>query len=597
MGHRSRSGALFALLGALAACNGKIGVTPGAPGKPGAPGPSGQAGGAPTAGAGGMGGASSGAGGSGVIGPDGGVTSAGLITPECANAAANPGRSPLRRLNLKEYETTVHDLLGVKTDVVSTFPPDQLLATQGAGFTNNADALVVTALLANAYMTAAEGFATAAVANLSTLLPCDPAKAGEDACAKQFIADFGRRAFRRPLTDDEKTKYFALYGIGRTGGVFADGIELSLEAFLQSPSFLYRVEKGAPAAPTDGVAPVTGFEMATRLSYFFWGTAPDKALLDAAEAGQLTTTSQIGTQVSRLMGDARAHTAVSNFHTEWLNLSGIPYVDKDKTLYPQWSSQIALDLFNEAETFVDKTFWSDGKTDTFFGASYSYVNKELAGFYGLAPPTVDGFVQAAFDPSQRRGILTLGGILAQNAKQNQTSPVLRGKFVREQLLCQTLPPPPANLVIVPPEVTPGTTTRQRFALHEKDSTCAACHRLMDGMGVGFERYDPMGRWRLKDQGLDIDDSGTVVGTRDMDGTFNGVVELAGKFAQSEQVRQCIVTQWFRYANGRAEVGADACTLQHLYQGFEDSGHDLRDLLARIAVSDSYRYRSMKGGDQ
>jgi hypothetical protein len=593
MSHLAKLGAVSALLGAFAACNGQIGGSSGGNA-------SGQADtttampGSPTD-AGASGGGTAGAAGSTTIGPDGGVVS--LISPACVNAAPNPGRSPLRRLNLTEYGTTVHDLLGVKTDIVNTFPPDQLLATQGAGFTNNADALVVTALLANAYMTAAEQFATAAVATLTTLLPCDQTKVGEDACAKQFITAFGRRAFRRPLTTDEQTRFFNLYTTGKTGGVFADGIELTLEAFLQSPNFLYRVEKGMPAAATDAVAPVSPYELATRLSYFFWGTIPDAALLDAAQAGQLGTTDQIATQVTRLMGDPRAKAAVTNFHTEWLNLGSIPYLDKDKTLFPQWTPAIALDLFNEAETFLDKTFWTDGKSDTYFSASFSYVNKELATFYGLPAPTADGFQQAAFDPSQRRGILTLGGILANNAKENQTSPVLRGKFVREQLLCQALPPPPANLVITPPMVTPGTTTRQRFQQHEKDATCAACHKLMDGMGVGFERYDPLGRWRDKDQGLDIDDSGTIVNTADMDGTFNGVVELAGKFDQSEQVRQCLVTQWFRYANGRSEITADQCTLQHLFQGFEDSGHDMRDVMVKIAASDAFRYRTMNGGGQ
>jgi hypothetical protein len=544
--------------------------------------------------AGGGGSTGQGAGG-GVATADGGVVP--LVSPACVNAAPNPGRSPLRRLNLAEYGTTVHDLLGVDTSVVNTFPPDQLLATQGAGFTNNADALVVTALLANAYMTAAEQFATDAVKNLPALLPCDQTKVGEDACAKQFIAAFGRRAFRRPLTTDEQTTYFNLYTTGKTGGAFTDGVELMLEGFLQSPSFLYRVEKGVPASPTDAVAPVSQFELATRLSYFFWGTLPDAALLDAAQAGALATPDQIATQVARLMGDPRAKQAVTGFHTEWLNLGGIPYLDKDKTLYPEWTPAIALDLFNEVETFLDKTFWSDGKSDTFFSASFSYVNPELAAFYGVKAPAGTGFQQAAFDPAQRRGLLTMGGILANAAKENQTSPVLRGKFVREQLLCQTLPPPPANLVIVPPVVTPGTTTRQRFAAHEKDAACAACHKLMDGMGVGFERYDPLGRWRDQDQGLPIDDSGTIVGTKDMDGTFNGVVDLAQRFQQSEAVRQCLVTQWFRYANGRSETDGDACTLQHLFQSFEDSGHDMRDMMVKIASSDAFRYRSMNGGGQ
>jgi Protein of unknown function (DUF1592)/Protein of unknown function (DUF1588)/Protein of unknown function (DUF1595)/Protein of unknown function (DUF1587)/Protein of unknown function (DUF1585) len=575
----------LALAAVACGCTGQIGAS-----RPGATPATGNA-----AGMGSGGGTATGAAGAGVIGPDGGVVS--LVTPACATAAPNPGRSPLRRLNLGEYATTVHDLLGVDTSVTNTFPPDQLLATQGAGFTNNADALVVTALLANAYMTAAEQFATAAVANLATLLPCDHTVVGDDACATQFIADFGRRAFRRTLTTAEKTQYLALYTSGKTGATFADGISLALEAFLQSPSFLYRVEKGAPAAPTDAVAPVTSFEMATRLSYFLWGTTPDEALLDVAEANQLETPDQIAAQVTRLLDDPRAHDAVTKFHTEWLNLAVIPSLDKDKTMFPEWTPALALDLFDEAETFVDKTFWGDAKSDAFFSSSASYANAELAKFYGLPAPTGTGFQPVAFDPAQRRGLLTMGGILAANAKENQTSPVLRGKFVREQMLCQQLPPPPANLVIVPPQVTPGTTTRQRFAMHEAQALCASCHTLMDGMGVGFENYDPLGRWRTTDQGLPIDASGTVTGTTDLNGTFDGVVDLAGKFENSQEARGCLVTQWFRFANGRSEVAADACTLQHLAQGFEDSGHDMRDLLAKMAGSDAFRYRATNGGGQ
>jgi len=541
------------------------------------------------------------------------------VTQACVSAPINPGRSPIRRLSLTEYATTVADLLGVDSSkALSTFPPDQLLATQGSGFSNNADALSVSALLAQDYMTAAEGFATAAVANLTPILPCaatvTATGAAADTCAKQFITSFGRRAFRRQLTAAEATSYFNLYTTGSTapeGSTFGDGISLAIEAFLQSPNFLYRVEKGVPASPSDLVAPVSDFEMATRLSYFLWGTAPDNALLDVAQAGQLSTSDQVAAEVQKMVQDPRAKTAVSNFHNEWLNLSAVQGASKDATLYPSWSPKIASDMYTEAQTFADQVFWSDGKSDTLFGANYTYVNAELATFYGLPAPSGTGFVKVSEDPTQRAGFLTLGAFLATNAKQNQSSPVLRGKFVREQLLCQSIPPPPANIVITPPQVTPGSTTRQRFAQHEQMSLCAGCHVMMDGMGLGFEHYGPDGKWRDLDQGLPIDDSGNVAGLpTDFSGPFKGAIDLAGKMGKSEQVRQCVIKQWFRFANGRTEVvtvdangqptaapQSDTCTLEHLYQGFEDSGHDMRDLRVKIALSDAFRYRSMQGGGQ
>jgi hypothetical protein len=524
---------------------------------------------------------------------------AGMATipvPTCTDAStAKPGRSPLRRLNLAEYARTVHDLLGVDTSMVtSTFPPDNT----GLGFTNNADVLSVTSLQAEAYMTASEQFATAAVANMATLLPCDPTKggsSGEDVCAKQFITAFGLRAFRRPLTTDESTTFFNLYTTGRMGGAFPDGVALVIEGMLQSADFLYRVEATDPTAPLTETAPVAPYEMATRLSYFLWGTLPDQALFDAAAANQLATADQVKTQVTRMLADARARQAVASFHGEWLSTGVVRGVDKDKTMFPEFTDAIRADMQQEISTFVDQVFWTDGKFETLMSAPYSYMNAELAAFYGVTPPAGTGFAKVMLDPTQRAGIVTSPAILASNAKPNQTSPVLRGKFVREQFLCQQLPSPPANLVIVVPQVTPGSTTRQRFAMHEQQSSCAACHKLMDGMGLGFEQYDPLGRWRTADQGLPIDASGTIISTDDINGDFVGGVALAQKLASSTEARGCFVREWFRFANGRSEIPADQCTLASLNDQFDAEGHDMRQLLTNLAMSDAFRYKLAQGG--
>ncbi|HXK20836.1 MAG TPA: DUF1592 domain-containing protein, partial [Polyangiaceae bacterium] len=501
-----------------------------------------------------------------------------------------PGRSPLRRLNRAEYKTTVHDLLGVDAAIVDTFPPDNA----GLGFTNNADVLSVKNLLAEAYMTGSEGFTKAALANIATLVPCSAA--GDDACAKQFIADFGLRALRHPLTDADNTTYFKLFTAGKMGGTFADGIELVIEGMLQSADFLYRVEQSDPTAPADAVVPVNDYEMATRLSYFFWGTMPDKTLFDAAAAKKLTAPADIQAQVTRLLADPKAKAAVAQFHGEWLSTGQVSSVEKDAAMFPEFTPAIRAAMRQEVETFVDQVFWTDGKVETLFSAPYSYLNQDLATFYGAPAPTADGFQKVMLDPTQRAGIATQGALLTSFAKRNQSSPVLRGKFVREQFFCQKLPDPPANLVIVAPEVTPGSTTRQRFAQHEKDPTCAACHKLMDGLGLGFEAYDPIGRWRTQDQGLPVDSSGTIVST-DVDGTFVGGAALAAKLAQSGEVRACVVKQWFRYANGRQEIDADSCTLQNLNTQFDSGGHDMRDLRVKIALSDAFRFRSLHGGGQ
>jgi hypothetical protein len=576
-----KRGALVVFATALFGCNGRIGQGGGAS--------VGATGGSGVAGATGAAGATTSTGTAGAAG------AATIPVPTCTDATtAKPGRSPLRRLNLAEYARTVHDLLGVDTSMVTTtFPPDNT----GLGFTNNADVLSVTSLQAEAYMTASEQFATSAVANLSTLLPCDQTKVGEDACAKQFITSFGLRAFRRPLTTDEGTTFFNLYTAGRMGGAFADGVALVIEGMLQSADFLYRVEATDPTAPLTSTTPVAPYEMATRLSYFLWGTLPDQMLFDAAAANQLATPDQVKAQVTRMMADARAREAVASFHGEWLSTGVVLGVDKDKTMFPEFTDAIRADMQQELATFVDQAFWTDGKYETLMTAPYSYMNAELATFYGLPAPSGTGFQKVMLDPTQRAGIVTSAAILASNAKPNQTSPVLRGKFVREQLLCQQLPSPPANLVIVVPQVTPGSTTRQRFAMHESQASCAACHKLMDGMGLGFEQYDPLGRWRTQDQGLPIDASGTIISTDDIDGDFVGGVALAKKLGGSSEARGCFVREWFRFANGRSEIPADQCTLQSLNDQFDAEGHDMRQLLTNIALSDAFRYKLTQGGGQ
>jgi Protein of unknown function (DUF1592)/Protein of unknown function (DUF1588)/Protein of unknown function (DUF1595)/Protein of unknown function (DUF1587)/Protein of unknown function (DUF1585) len=507
------------------------------------------------------------------------------------DGSPKPGRSPLRRLDLQEYKNTISDLLNVNTDLVDTFPPDEA----GLGFTNNADALVVTSLLAEAYMTASTTMATAAVVNnFSTLVTCDPTAIGEDACATQFITQFGARAFRRPLTASEVTTIKGVYTTGRANGAFSDGIELAIEALIQSPPFLYRIEVGTPVAGTPTVAQVSPYEMASRLSYFLIGTMPDAALFDAAAAGKLTEPADIEAQVDRLLQLPQAHNAVAEFHDEWLGISDLAGVTKDATLYPQWNTTIDAEQRQEAATFVDQTFWNDGHLETLLTAPYSYLNKDLATFYGVSGPTDTSFVKTDFPAGQRAGILTQGALLGVLAKANQTSPVLRGKFVREMLLCQQLSPPPPNVVITPPDIAPNTTTRQRYTEHSANPTCATCHQLMDQIGFGFENFDPVGNYRTTDQNLPVDASGNLVQT-DVDGSFTGAVALAAKLAQSPEVRQCIVKQWFRYANGRAETDADQCTLNTLNQDFENDMHDMRDLRVKISTSDAFRFRSVDGG--
>jgi len=514
------------------------------------------------------------------------------VTPPISTNAcsADPGPSPVRRLTRFEYDATVRDLLGDQTAPARAFPSEE----ESHGFTNDANVLSVTPALAEAYMVAAERLAARAVDRLPFVLACDPAGAlATDAarvCAKTFIQKFGLQAYRRPLEPVERDELLEVFEAGRAqSGAFKDGLRLVLVAMLQSPAFLYRVELGAGPV-SDGLAqPLGPYEMASRLSYLLWGSMPDNELFAEAAAGRLSSAAEIEVQARRMLADPKAEGMVAHFHEEWLALSRIANVLKASDVYPDWSPELRNDFAEETRLFIKDVFWRQGTLDAFLTTPTTFVNARLAAFYGVPAPSGSGFVRVDLDPSQRVGFLTQGAFLAMNAKPNQPSPIHRGKFVREKLFCDLLPPPPTNIVIKAPDPKPNTSARERFAEHTKDETCRQCHRLMDPIGFGFEHFDGIGRFIKSEAGKPIDATGEIIGT-DVPGTFDGVVELSKKLVSSQQVSDCIVTQWFRYGYGRAETEADRCTMERLRKSFAASGRDLRELLVQLAVSDAFRFR-------
>lgn len=516
-------------------------------------------------------------------------------SPQCGQV--RPGPSPIRRMTRVEYNATVRDLLGDVTAPANAFVPEE----EALGFNNQAAALGTTQLLAEQYMKAAETLSLTAVADLATLLPCDPT-GNEEACARAFIEDFGKRAFRRPLTKEENDRLFALYGKGNAEEDFSIGIALVVQAVLQSPHFLYRVEFGMPAglpgSPT--VVALDDYEVASRLSYLIWGSMPDEALMRAADEGKLRTSEDIAAQATRMLDDDKAREAVANFHTQWLGLSLIGNVTKDETLYPMYETPLNALWKDETLNFLNSViFDDDGSVSDMLTAPYTMMNGELATFYGITDgPTGEAFERVAVDPTKRSGFLTQASLLAINAKENQSSPIHRGKFVRERLLCQMLPPPPNDIKIEVPEVLPGSTTRERFSQHREDPDCAGCHNLIDPLGFGFEHYDAVGLWRDTDQDLPIDSTGEILDTTDADGKFDGAVELAQKLADSEQVRQCVTTQWFRYGFGRAEAEDDTCAMENIREEFKDANYNVKELLIALTRSDAFRFRyrvTVEGG--
>jgi uncharacterized protein DUF1592/uncharacterized protein DUF1588/uncharacterized protein DUF1587/uncharacterized protein DUF1585/uncharacterized protein DUF1595 len=512
------------------------------------------------------------------------------LEPDRSTAACkevSPGPAPVRRLTRAEFDNTVRDLIGEDERLAQGFPPEEL----HAGFDNNAEVRSVSDLLAEGYSSAAEQVARAVTSKLDAMLACDPARDGEPACLDRFLDGLGKRIWRRPLAPGERDDLKKVFAAGRTTR-FAEGIDAVVQVMMLSPQFLYRFETGL-AVPGAGYARLTPWEMASRLSYFFWGTMPDPALMAAAESGKLATRDEVMAQARRLIDDPRATAMVTNFGEQWLELRDLADADKDPAAFPKYREELRDLWKQETDSFLAAVWNGDAKLDTLLSAPFSMMNGPLAAFYGLPGVGGDSFAKVMLDPTQRAGVLTQGALMAAKSGPDQTSPVLRGVFVRQQMLCQPLPPPPPEVNAMPPMLNAKMTTKERFAAHRMNPACASCHDLIDNLGFGFENLDPIGLYRSTENGKPVDASGQFMGT-DVDGPFTGAVEMARKLVASKQVEGCMATHWFDFAFGRSKTDQDACTSETLGRLFASSGGDFRQLLLAITQSDAFFF---KGGPQ
>ena len=505
------------------------------------------------------------------------------------------GPMPLRRLNQVEYNNTVRDLLGDVSRPADDFTPD----TPGeSGF---ALAPIVTEVPARDLMRAAEKLALTAVQDLGKLVSCD--LAGQElACVQEFVEKFGRRAFRRPLQADEVSELVELFkhARGELGLDVAGSMGNLLQVILLSPRFLYHWELG-PAAPTvdGGAIALNDHELAARLSYFLWATMPDDALFAAADAGELRDPAGFEKQVRRLITDPRARDAVFSFHLQWLNLTSFQSAEKDGSLFPQYGVDgVKQSMYDQLHAFVNHVvFDAGGSLDLLLTADYTFADERLGNVIYFVPGFGPEMTRMELDPEKPRvGVLGLPIVLATHSFFGATSPVKRGKMIRERLLCQPLPPPPPNVNNTPPMADFGNTTRGIYdkILAQKD--CAGCHELMNPLGYAFENFDPLGRWRPSEFGELIDPSGHIAGIPG-DPTFNNATELANLLADSDEVRRCVATHWLRYALQRKEITADADALAEINQKFEDADYDIRELILAVALSPAFRSRTPSEGEE
>jgi hypothetical protein len=509
--------------------------------------------------------------------------------PPDPNAA---GPQPLRRLDRREYNNTVRDLLGDTSHPADRFPSDRDsdFTFRQAGLVSSLDYATI--------QDAAETLSVSVEKNLATMAPC--AGTDEEACARDFAISFGTRAYRRPLVDREIESLLQLYKDVRMAPSslnHAGGIKMMVQGMLQSPAFLYHWESG-PAAPTvEGkVVRLGHYENASQLSYFLWGSMPDTELFKAAADKKLGTQQELEAQARRMLKDTKARDTVSEFVEQWLGLDQVAERPKDPMVYPEFKDDLKAAMTAEARAFVSNVvFEGDGRLGTLLTAGFSFVNQPLAGVYGMSNVSGMDLKQANLDGNQRAGLLTQAAFLTVTGGTDGSHPVKRGKKIYERLLCGVLPPPPAD-VPPPKPASAGGTTRQRFDEHGKEACAAGCHGLMDTLGFAFENYDGIGKFRTKDNGGNVDATGTF----QLDGSmksFNDARDLVKVLASSATVRSCFATQWARFAFRRNETDGDRASLAAIEGAFGQNSNNIQDLLVGVAGARSFRYRASADGEK
>ncbi len=481
------------------------------------------------------------------------------------------GFSTLRRIASVDYARMVHDLLAVEGDFVRGFSSDQLV---GNFFINSTRAPEFNQV--KQYFEAASQVAEAALMTKSQWMPNCASE--NETCAEAIIESIGRRAYRRPVSSDERTRLLTVFRSAYLAESFDRGVSTLLQAILSSPQFLYYIEMGEGQGQ---VRPLTHYELAGRLALFLWRSVPDEELLALAESAQLHDDQILRTQVNRMLDDERAKEVVSLFHEQWMRIqephAGTEDYDKQHAALEDFRRTVGALVFDDNAAYSQ-----------LFTVDFGFLNDATQSFYEVngGPVAVgeDGFDRYELNPNYRAGLLTRAPFLRSNH-----SPTTRGLFLREQVLCGVIPPAPPT-VGEPDQSVPGLNPREIFKLHTEDPGCGGCHTLMDPLGFPLDNFDDRGMWReIYGDSFPVDDSGYFLKT-DVDGAFSGAQGLQEKLSVSVDVRECYTYQWFQFAVGRTPSTQDTCSLGQANDTAYSEGGTIQDVIRSIVMSDAFRHR-------
>ncbi|MBM74687.1 MAG: hypothetical protein CMK59_04755 [Proteobacteria bacterium] len=470
------------------------------------------------------------------------------------------------------------------TDPTDGFPAE----SRGSGFhfDHQASRGVVTTGHLDRYIRSADWISEAA--DLEFLEPCTVENPDSETCIDLFISSIGKRLFRRSLRSDETERYASVYAEHAQSSSSSQAYREVLFTMLCSPYFLYRTELGEE----NGTAlKLTNHEIASAMSYFLWGSAPDDLLLEAAEQGKLSKKKQRQEQAQRMLDSYKAQRHVKDLLIYWLGAQGLRNTTKDLQIYPEYTADLALALERELEILAIELFLQDNGTyEQLFSRKNSYVNQRTAVLYGIDNVFGPQFQLKNVPKPRRGGVLGTGGWLSAHSPEHQSSPIRRGVAVRERMLCHELPEPPA-IAGVTPQPDENTTNQQRFEAHTTNPQCANCHKYIDGIGLPLERFDGDGSYRKRENSILISTEGELWDIdymgQDKCDYFSGLPELADLLAYSNQGPNCFVRQMYRSSAGEVETPAQEQLIRDLTNDFIQNGGSIRDLLINIVADPSF----------
>jgi len=507
--------------------------------------------------------------------------SAGHPSPETQpppNSDADSGRLVAHRLNRFEYRNTIHDLLGVTFNPAANFPADD----SGYGFDNIGSVLSVSPLLLERYFEASAAIVKDPHAR-QRIFVCAQHDSG---CARTILSTFARRAYRRPVSSGEVDRLAELEkSAEHEGEPFEQAVLLAIRAILVSPNFLFRIEAEPNAGPSDGR--LTDLELASRLSYFLWSSTPDEELLALAEQNRLRTA--LEQQVRRMLADPKSSALASNFGGQWLQFRNVNSLHKDRTQFPEFDRELRSAMITETLLFFEAILREDRSIFDFIDAKFTFVNERLAKLYGIPDITGTDFQPVHLEGDQRGGILGQASVLAVSSLSDRTSPVLRGKFILENILNQPPPPPPANVPqLSEADQQRAISVRKRLEQHRSNPACASCHNRMDPLGFALDNYDAIGRWRESEAGSPVDASGSLPDGR----SFSGPAELRELLkTQPDRFREALTSKLMTYALGRGLEHPDDAAVRLIMKNLAENSDRFSRLIVGIVESEPFQTRS------